>query len=39
MSEVTPPANWQKSKLVGMGSFGRVYFGVNLDTGELMAVK
>lgn len=25
--------------MIGQGAFGRVYFGVNLDTGELLAVK
>ncbi|KAJ3332329.1 hypothetical protein HDU76_000609, partial [Blyttiomyces sp. JEL0837] len=30
---------WKKGQLIGKGSFGRVYFGVNLTTKELMAVK
>lgn len=36
---VQAPENWQKSQILGLGSFGRVYFGVNLNTGELIAVK
>ncbi|KAL7748895.1 mitogen-activated protein kinase kinase kinase [Sorochytrium milnesiophthora] len=30
---------WEKGELIGMGSFGRVYLGFNIVTGELMAVK
>ena len=30
---------WQRGELVGKGAFGTVYLGLNLDTGELMAVK
>lgn len=30
---------WQKGYLLGTGSFGSVYLGLNLDTGELLAVK
>jgi serine/threonine protein kinase len=30
---------WQKGALLGSGSFGRVHLGLNLDTGELIAVK
>jgi serine/threonine protein kinase len=26
-------------EVLGIGSFGRVNFGLNLDTGELMAIK
>ncbi|XP_065877919.1 mitogen-activated protein kinase kinase kinase 3-like isoform X2 [Euphorbia lathyris] len=35
----TPPIRWQKGELIGEGSFGKVYMGVNLDSGELLAVK
>jgi len=36
-----PPAaiSWQRGELLGSGAFGRVYSGLNLDTGELLAVK
>eukprot|EP01137_Pigoraptor_chileana_P011611 Opistho-2@62749 len=30
---------WQTSTLIGQGAFGKVYLGLNLETGELMAVK
>nr|CAG8511205.1 8855_t:CDS:10 [Entrophospora candida] len=30
---------WIKGSLIGMGSFGSVYLGLNAVTGELMAVK
>eukprot|EP01063_Lacrimia_lanifica_P035845 TRINITY_DN6947_c2_g1_i1.p1 TRINITY_DN6947_c2_g1~~TRINITY_DN6947_c2_g1_i1.p1 ORF type:complete len:985 (+),score=259.29 TRINITY_DN6947_c2_g1_i1:316-2955(+) len=30
---------WQKGELLGQGGFGKVYVGLNHDTGELMAVK
>jgi hypothetical protein len=30
---------WQRAELIGSGAFGRVYLGLNLDTGQLMAVK
>jgi mitogen-activated protein kinase kinase kinase len=30
---------WQKGALIGAGSFGRVYLGLNLMTGGFMAVK
>eukprot|EP00357_Protocruzia_adherens_P010609 CAMPEP_0115039414 /NCGR_PEP_ID=MMETSP0216-20121206/44013_1 /TAXON_ID=223996 /ORGANISM="Protocruzia adherens, Strain Boccale" /LENGTH=857 /DNA_ID=CAMNT_0002420047 /DNA_START=224 /DNA_END=2797 /DNA_ORIENTATION=+ len=31
--------NWQSAEILGYGSFGRVVFGLNNETGELMAVK
>ena len=34
-----PPISWQRGQMLGAGSFGRVYFGLNSTTGELMAVK
>lgn len=33
------PSKWIKGKLIGSGSFGTVYLGMNSFTGELMAVK
>ncbi|RDX67566.1 Mitogen-activated protein kinase kinase kinase 3, partial [Mucuna pruriens] len=34
-----PPIRWRKGELIGSGAFGRVYMGMNLDTGELIAIK
>jgi serine/threonine protein kinase len=31
--------SWQRGELIGAGAFGRVYLGMNEQTGELMAVK
>ena len=33
------PTRWIKGRLIGAGSFGTVYLGMNAFTGELMAVK
>ncbi|XP_075657165.1 mitogen-activated protein kinase kinase kinase ANP1-like [Castanea sativa] len=33
------PIRWRKGELIGCGAFGRVYMGMNLDSGELLAVK
>jgi serine/threonine protein kinase len=30
---------WKKSDILGQGAFGVVFLGLNIDTGELMAVK
>lgn len=30
---------WKKAEMLGQGAFGVVYLGLNIDTGELMAVK
>lgn len=30
---------WQRGNLIGSGSFGKVYLGMNLDSGELFVVK
>jgi hypothetical protein len=30
---------WKKGQLIGCGSFGRVFLGLNQSTGQLMAVK
>ncbi|KAK2976067.1 hypothetical protein RJ640_024795 [Escallonia rubra] len=34
-----PPIRWRKGELIGCGAFGQVYMGMNLDSGELLAVK
>ncbi|KAH7388429.1 hypothetical protein KP509_16G075000 [Ceratopteris richardii] len=33
------PRNWTKGKILGQGSFGTVYEGLNLDNGSFFAVK
>ena len=41
-ADLSPPERrirWQRGELVGSGGFGRVYCGLDLDTGSLMAVK
>ncbi|EIE26178.1 Pkinase-domain-containing protein [Coccomyxa subellipsoidea C-169] len=35
----TGPVSWTRGELLGAGAFGRVYLGLNNDTGQLMAVK
>ncbi|KAK4273465.1 hypothetical protein QN277_021859 [Acacia crassicarpa] len=37
--ESSPMIRWRKGELIGCGAFGRVYMGMNLDSGELLAVK
>ncbi|EON65158.1 STE/STE11/BCK1 protein kinase [Coniosporium apollinis CBS 100218] len=34
-----PTFRWVKGQLIGKGTFGRVYLGMNVTTGELIAVK
>ena len=34
-----PPRSWTRGELIGAGAFGRVYLGLDDDTGELFAVK
>ena len=34
-----PSIRCRKGELIGCGAFGRVYMGMNLDSGELIAVK
>jgi len=37
---VKPPTfRWMRGQLIGKGTFGRVYIGMNTTTGELLAVK
>ena len=37
--EQLPTIRWRKGELIGCGAFGQVYMGMNLDSGELLAVK
>jgi hypothetical protein len=37
--EENPSIRWRKGELIGCGAFGQVYLGMNLDSGELLAVK
>ncbi|XP_062006212.1 mitogen-activated protein kinase kinase kinase ANP1 isoform X2 [Rosa rugosa] len=37
--DAAPPIRWRKGELIGCGAFGRVYMGMNLGSGELLAVK
>ncbi|KAK9146702.1 hypothetical protein Sjap_006605 [Stephania japonica] len=37
--ENAPQIRWRKGELIGSGAFGSVYMGMNLDSGELLAVK
>ncbi|KAJ6903427.1 mitogen-activated protein kinase kinase kinase NPK1-like isoform X4 [Populus alba x Populus x berolinensis] len=37
--EDAPLIRWRKGELIGCGAFGRVYMGMNLDSGELLAIK
>ncbi|KAL9341565.1 hypothetical protein Peur_064890 [Populus x canadensis] len=34
-----PPIRYRKGELIGCGAFGHVYMGMNLDSGELLAIK
>jgi len=37
--ERQPTFKWMRGQLIGKGTFGRVYLGMNTTTGELLAVK
>ena len=37
--ERQPTFKWMRGQLIGKGTFGRVYLGMNMTTGELLAVK
>ncbi|KAG9152198.1 hypothetical protein Leryth_016394 [Lithospermum erythrorhizon] len=39
LMEPKPAIRWRKGELIGCGAFGQVYMGMNLDSGELLAVK
>ncbi|XVF24381.1 hypothetical protein REPUB_Repub13aG0123300 [Reevesia pubescens] len=34
-----PPIRWRKGELIGRGRLGNVYLAMNLDSGELLAVR
>ncbi|KAL7210228.1 hypothetical protein ACSBR1_031735 [Camellia fascicularis] len=34
-----PLIRWRKGELIGCGAFGRVYMGLNIDSGALLAIK
>ena len=36
---VRPPVRWQRGELIGAGASGSVYMGMDLDSGELIAIK
>ncbi|XP_063941086.1 mitogen-activated protein kinase kinase kinase NPK1 isoform X2 [Daucus carota subsp. sativus] len=38
-SPTAPTIRWRKGEMIGCGAFGQVYMGMNLDSGELLAVK
>eukprot|EP00741_Cyanophora_paradoxa_P001846 tig00000507_g1789.t1 len=33
------PIRWQRGEMLGAGAFGKVFLGLNVDTGELIAIK
>lgn len=37
--DMSPAIRWRKGELIGCGAFGHVYMGMNIDSGELLAVK
>jgi serine/threonine protein kinase len=39
LSEIRPPSSWETAEIIGVGSFGRVLFGRNSETGDLLAIK
>jgi hypothetical protein len=38
-AELKPITRWEQGRMIGQGAFGRVFHGINLDTGEFLAVK
>eukprot|EP00742_Colponemidia_sp_Colp-10_P005803 GILJ01006206.1.p1 GENE.GILJ01006206.1~~GILJ01006206.1.p1 ORF type:complete len:573 (+),score=81.34 GILJ01006206.1:77-1795(+) len=38
-SSSRPPLQWVRGQLIGSGAFGKVYLGLNQNTGELLAIK
>eukprot|EP01135_Chromosphaera_perkinsii_P001827 Nk52_evm6s211 gene=Nk52_evmTU6s211 len=39
MRRVEEPVKWQRGHVLGRGAFGKVYMGLNEDTGEMIAIK
>eukprot|EP00752_Nemacystus_decipiens_P011842 g10504.t1 len=39
LGDEVDPMRWLRGDVIGEGAFGTVHMGLNLDTGELMAVK
>ncbi|OMJ95690.1 hypothetical protein SteCoe_942 [Stentor coeruleus] len=37
--EISSPCKWETAEIIGAGSFGRVLFGRDLTTNELLAIK
>ena len=37
--ETSVLGEWRRGEIIGQGAYGRVYMGLNLETGEMMAVK
>ncbi|CAL5413236.1 unnamed protein product [Camellia sinensis] len=37
--DYSPTIWWRKGELIGCGAFGRVYMGLNIDSGALLAIK
>ena len=38
-SNLEEPMDWKELMIVGVGAFGTVYSGINLNTGEIIAIK
>eukprot|EP00762_Andalucia_godoyi_P006297 ANDGO_05928.mRNA.1 Mitogen-activated protein kinase kinase kinase 2 len=38
-SALPPVPQWQRGALIGSGAFGKVYLGLDLESGQLLAVK
>ena len=39
MADADKSIKWKRGEILGQGAFGIVYLGLNIDNGELMAVK